>query len=96
VRKRSGCKMSTIAAILGIMSGFALLGYHETTARLIATSLAVNASLAPLTAIIAARRARSPIFWAVVGFAFGMWALACVLLVLRSNHPDYPPESDAA
>lgn len=88
--------MNTIAAILSIMSGFALLGYHETTARLIATSLAVNASLAPLTAIIAARRARSPAFWAVAGFAFGMWALAWVLVVLRPNHPDYPSESDAA
>jgi hypothetical protein len=88
--------MRTIAAILGITSGFALLGHHETTARLIATSLAVDASLAPLTATIAARRARSPTLWAVVGFAFGMWALACVLLMGRRNHPDYPPESDAA
>jgi hypothetical protein len=88
--------MSTIAAILGIASGFALLGYHETTVRLIATSLAVDASLAPLTAIIAGRRARSSAFWAVAGFAFGMWALAYVLLVRRRNHPDYPPESDAA
>jgi hypothetical protein len=93
----SGSKMSTIAAILGFTSGFALLGYHETTARLIATSLAVNASLAPLTAIIAARRARSLAFWVVAGFAFGMWALAIVLLLSRRNDPDYsPPDSDAA
>jgi len=88
--------MSTIAVILSITSGFALLGYHETAARLIATSLAVDASLAPLTAIIAARRARSPTFWAVAGFAFGMWALAYVLLMRRPNPPDYSPESDAA
>jgi hypothetical protein len=88
--------MSTIAAILSLMSGFALLGHHETTTRLIATSLAIDASLAPLTAIIAARRSRSPTFWAVAGFALGMWALACVLLMRRSNNPDYPPESDAA
>jgi hypothetical protein len=88
--------MSTIATILGFTSGFALLGYHETTARLIATSLAVDASLAPLTTVIAARRGRSLTFWAVTGFAFGMWALACVLLMRRRNHLDYPPESDAA
>jgi len=88
--------MNTVAAILGITSGFALLGYHEMPARLIATSLAVDASLAPLTAIIAARRARSPAFWAVTGFAFGMWALAYVLLIRSRNDPDYPPESDAA
>ena len=30
--------MSTIAAVLAFTSGFALLGYHETTIRLIATS----------------------------------------------------------
>jgi len=88
--------MSTIAAVLGLTSGFGLLGYHETAARLIATSLAVDASLAPLTAIIAARRARSPAFWAVAGFAFGMWALAIVLLISRRNDPDYSPDSDAA
>jgi len=88
--------MSTIAAILGFTSGFALLGYHETTARLIATSLAVNASLAPLTAIIAARRARSLTFWVIAGFAFGMWALAIVLLLSRRSDPDYSPDSDAA
>jgi hypothetical protein len=88
--------MSTVAAILGLTSGFALLGYHETTARLIATSLAIDASLAPLTAIIAARRARSPAVWAVAGFAFGMWALATVLVMRRRNGPVYPPDSDAA
>jgi hypothetical protein len=88
--------MSTVAAIVGIMSGFTLLGHHETAARLIATSLMVDASLAPLTATIALRRARSAIFWGLVGFAFGMWALACVLLLGRRNHSDYPPQSDAA
>jgi len=88
--------MNTIAAILGITSGFALLGYHEPPARLIATSLAVDASLAPLTAIIAARRTRSPAFWMIAGFAFGMWALAYVLLIRRRNDRDYPPTSDAA
>ena len=88
--------MRIIAAIIGITSGFMVLGHHETTARLIATSLAVDASLAPLTAVIAARRARSPIFWALFGFVLGMWALACVLLIPRRQHADYPPQSDAA
>jgi hypothetical protein len=88
--------MSIIATILGFTSGFALLGYHEPTIRLIATSLAVDASLAPLTTVIAARRGRSLAFWAVAGFALGMWALAGVLLMRRRNHLDYPPESDAA
>jgi hypothetical protein len=88
--------MRTIAAVLGITSGFALLGHRESSAGLIATSLAVDASLAPLTALIAARRARSPAFWAVAGFAFGVWALAFVLLAPRRSHSEYPPPSDAA
>jgi hypothetical protein len=88
--------MSTIAAILAFTSGFALLGYYETTNRLIATSLAISISLAPLTATIAARRSRSPAFWGIAGFAFGMWALAAVLLISRRKVPDYSPDSDAA
>ena len=88
--------MKTVALVLSITSGFVLLGYHEPTARLIGTSLAVDASLAPLTAIIAVRRGRSFPFWAIVGFAFGMWGLACVLLIPRRNDADYRPESDAA
>jgi len=88
--------MSTIATILAFTSGFALLGYHETTIRLIATSLAIDTSLAPLTATIAARRSRSPAFWGIAGFALGMWALAAVLLISRWNIPDYSPDSDAA
>jgi hypothetical protein len=88
--------MIDIATILAVTSGFALLGNHETPANLIATSLAVDATLAPLTATIAARRSRSPVFWTVVGFAFGVWALACVLVLQRRNDTDYPPESDAA
>jgi hypothetical protein len=87
--------MSTLATILSFTSGFGLLGYHETTARLIATSLAVDASLAPLTAIIAAHRSRSPVLWAFVGFGLGVWALAFVL-ISRGSTPVYPPGSDAA
>jgi hypothetical protein len=88
--------VNTIATILAVMSGFAFLGYREPAANLIATSLAVDAALAPLTAIVAARRSRSPTFWAVTGFVFGMWALAYVLLVPRHHGADYPTESDAA
>src|SRR5262245_41089393 len=42
--------MQTVATILAYASGFALMGYRESPAGLIATSLAVDASLAPLTA----------------------------------------------
>jgi hypothetical protein len=87
--------LTKLATILSFTSGFALLGYHEMSARLIATSLAVDASLAPVTAIIAARRGRSAALWAVTGFAFGIWALAFVLISRRSN-PNYSPNSDAA
>jgi len=92
--------MQTVATILGIASGFALIGYHEGPERMIATSLAVDASLAPLTALIASRRGRSVPVWVIAGFALGMWALAYVLLFTsrpgRPNDSHYPPTSDAA
>jgi hypothetical protein len=90
--------VSTLATIVGLASGFALIGYHEPPDVMIATSLIVDASLAPLTAVIAARRGRSAGLWAAAGFAFGMWALAYVLIFKprRSDAPPYPHESDAA
>jgi hypothetical protein len=92
--------MRTLAVILGITSGFALAGYYEPPARMIATSLIIDASLAPLTAIVASRRGRSPALWTVFGFSLGMWALAFVLIfrphASGSDQPVQPPTSDAA
>jgi len=94
--------METIATIIGFASGFALMGYRESAATLLVTSLAVDASLAPLTAVIAMRRGRATVLWTILGFAFGMWALAAVLMLPASRPkprptvPDYPPTSDAA
>jgi hypothetical protein len=92
--------MWTIATILNVTSGFALMRYRGGPAEIIATSLIIDAALAPLTATIAARRGRSPFIWALIGFAFGMWALAAALMMgsvsrdSRSSTP--PPASDAA
>jgi hypothetical protein len=91
--------MQTLATILSIASGFALMGFHKPPAGTIATVLLIDASLAPLTAVAASRRGRSIVLWSVLGFALGMWALAYVLLMRsRRDHPDasYPPTSDAA
>jgi hypothetical protein len=95
--------MQTLATILGYASGFALLGYHEGAPEMIATSIAVDAALAPLTAVIAARRNRNWIVWIVLGFALGAWALAAVLLARPTNiSPDrgpgnnFPPTAHAA
>ncbi len=95
--------MITLATILGYSSGFALLGYHENPPELIATSLAINAALGPLTAIIAIRRRRNSVLWAALGFTLGAWALAAVLLIgpakdarERSPGADFPPTSHAA
>lgn len=76
--------------------------YHESAANLLATSLAVDASLAPLTAIVAMRRGRPAMLWAIVGFLFGLWAFIAVLLLGRPkpSNPrqpsEFPPTSDAA
>lgn len=92
--------MTIIATILGITSGFILAGTHRPPLNMLATSLAIDASLAPLTALIAARRGRSALRWAVVGFLFGVWAFACVMLC-GERRPEqvpseFPPTSDAA
>ncbi len=80
--------MSALALLFGLTSGFILAGFHESSANLIVTSLAVDAALAPVTAIIALQRKRSLPAWAILGFLFGVWALAWILLFGgRSVHP---------
>jgi hypothetical protein len=95
--------MTTIASILSIASGFALMGYHEPPANMIATSIIINLALTPLTAIVASRRGRSGLRWTVAGLALGAWALAAVMIIPPSRPapphpatPDYPPTSHAA
>jgi hypothetical protein len=92
--------MQTIATIIAYASGFALMRPHyESAATLLMTSLAVDASLAPLTAIVASRRGRATSLWAIVGFLFGLWALIAVLLIGKpkpSNPEEFRPTSDAA
>jgi hypothetical protein len=95
--------MTTLASILSIASGFALMGYHEQTTNLIATSIIINLALTPLTAIVASRRGRSAIRWTIAGLALGAWALAAVMILPESrpapprpDAPPYPPTSDAA
>ncbi len=92
--------MQTLATVVGFASGFALMGYHQTPVELLATSLMVDASLAPLTVVIATRHGRPAGLWMVLGFVFGMWALVAILLLSRaetrppSDH--FPPPSHAA
>lgn len=91
--------MSALALLLGITSGFILVGYQESPATLIMTSLAVDAALAPITTIIAVQRKRSLLAWVVLGLVFGMWALAWILLFgSRSAHPaeEAPPTTPEA
>jgi hypothetical protein len=96
--------MTTIASILSIASGFALMGYHEPPTNMIATSIIINLALTPLTAIVASRRGRSALRWTVAGLLLGAWALAAVMIIPAPNHPapprpdapQYPPTSHAA
>jgi len=96
--------MITLASILGVASGFALMGYHEPPANLIATSIIMNVALTPLTAIVASRRGRSVVRWTIAGLAVGAWALAAVMIIPaasrsappRPDAPQYPPTSHAA
>jgi hypothetical protein len=92
--------MTTLANILSIASGFALMGYHEPPANLLATSITINVALTPLTAIVASRRGRSTLRWSIAGLALGAWALAAVMIIPpprpAPDAPPYPPTSHAA
>jgi hypothetical protein len=96
--------MTTLASILSIASGFALMGYHEPPANMIATSIIINLALTPLTAIVASRRGRSALRWTLAGLLLGAWALAAVMIIPAPSHPapprpdapPYPPTSHAA
>jgi hypothetical protein len=96
--------METLAAIVSITSGFALMGFKLPVATTLATSIVVDLALAPLTAVIAARRGRRASLWTIAGLAFGMWSLAAVLVMPaassartpRGEPPSYPPTSHAA
>jgi hypothetical protein len=72
--------MPLVALILSVTSGFALMRYQLSPMTTAVTSLIVDLSLAPITVIIAHRRNRSPGLWALLGLAFGAWALAWVLI----------------
>jgi hypothetical protein len=73
--------IQTWATMAGLASGFALMGYKEPPLDLLITSLAINLTLAPLTAIVASRRSRSVTTWVLLGLAFGVWALAASLVL---------------
>ncbi len=95
--------MTILATLLSIASGFALMGYREPPANIIATSIIIDLALTPLTAIIAARRGRSALRWIIAGLALGAWALAAVMIIPasrpappRPDAPQYPPTSHAA
>ena len=82
--------IETWATAAGLASGFALMGYKESPINLIVTSAAINLALAPLTAVVAARRGRSAAVWGIIGLCFGMWALAATLLLMSPPKP--PPD----
>jgi hypothetical protein len=75
--------MNNLASVLSIASGFVLMAYNGPPANAIGTSIIIELALAPLTAIIAIRRGRSGIAWALIGLGLGAWALGAILLLPR-------------
>ena len=89
--------MWTIATILNVTSGFALMRYRGGPAEIIATSLIIDAALAPLTATIASRRGRSLVIWSLLGFALrDVGARGDADADVRASRSGPPPTSDAA
>ncbi len=88
--------MTTIlASLLSITSGFAVIGYSEPPANLIATSIAIDLALAPLTAVVASRRGRSILRWCIAGLVLGAWALAAVMIIPPSRPRSAAPRRSA-
>ncbi len=95
--------MEHLATVASVASGFFLMRYKMSAADTLATALAIDTALAPLTAVIASRRRRRAALWAAIGLVFGMWALAAVLLIPSARgqerapaKPEPPHTSDAA
>ncbi len=93
--------MNLAATILSWTSGLALMRFHRDAATMIGTALAIDAALAPITAVAAARRGRGVARWTILGLALGAWALAFVLIfkprrAAPAAGPDSPTASDAA
>jgi len=84
---------------MAVASGFVLMGYDGGPANLLATSIAINLTLAPLIGVIASRRGHSGLRWIVIGLGFGMWALAVALIFLsprdryQSSAGPHPPHA---
>ncbi len=83
--------MEQLAIVASIASGFFLMRYKMSAADTLATALAIDTALAPLTAVIASRRRRRATLWAAIGLVFGMWALAVVLLMPSARARQRPP-----
>jgi len=95
--------MAKLAFILSLASGLVVMRQELPPVTTIATSIAINLALAPLIAVIAARRGRSVSTWAAAGLGLGMWALAAVLLIGRPpddsgprDQPTRPTTPEAA
>ncbi len=87
--------IGTWATAAALASGFALMGYRESPMNLLITSAVINLTLAPLTAIIAARRGHSAAVWGVIGLCLGMWALAATLLLMSPKQSPSGPTPPA-
>jgi hypothetical protein len=94
--------LTTLATIVAYASGYGLMHHHDPPAELLATSIAIDLTLAPLTILIAARNGRPLAVWSVLGILFGGWALFAALLIqpvfARTQPPvrPAPRSSDAA
>lgn len=73
--------MHIVAVALAVGSGFFLMRPHASSEELIATSLLIDAALAPVTVMLARERGRSALRWGLFGAALGIWALAAAFLV---------------
>lgn len=79
-------RMETVELVLGYLTGLRFVAPPSfDLASLLATALVVNTCDAFICRLIARNNGYPPGLWTLLGFVFGLWAIA-VLIVLPKRH----------
>ena len=80
--------MSDLKTLLGYLSGFAFLQSDIPLGTLVPTMLVVNTCDAIMCRLFAHNNGYPKNLWTVVGFVFGIWAVAALIVMpKREKHP---------
>ena len=79
--------MSDLASILGVLSGLSFLAPDLPLGTLVPTLLVVNTCDAFMCRLFARNNGYPPLAWWGIGFVFGIWAVAALILLPKREPP---------